>query len=298
MSSRIKLKISLNFIIWLTSLHSLFAGELFQDTVAGKTKKPFHHFLQVGIVGSHYSVRDISTSPLIYSGMLTGAHLGYLMYSERLKYNLDYNFLYGHLTTRNYPEVDGNKALTYCNYLDISVQKRIFMAFESKWRLWVGADISAITNIRSNSKFNNANLNYEGFGSFGPIFSLERVLKLGAQQINLGFFRYPLKDREMKLVFSVIIPVVSEAYRPDYSVIDDFVDGARKVIDLKRLTFTTFNRYVSATCKFEVFYYLHNRNMFKFGYNWNYYNYTPAFNPVTSVNGSLTFSIVFRFNNK
>ena len=298
MSSRIMLKISLHFIIWLTSLHGLYASESFQDTVPGKTKKSFHNFLQVGIIGSHYSVRDISTSPLIYSGFLTGAHLGYLMYSERLKYNLDYNFLYGHLTTRNYPETDGNRALSFCNYLDISVQKRIFMAFESKWWLWVGADVSAITNIRSNTKYNNANLNYEGFASLGSIISFERVLKLEAKEINLGFFRYPLRNRELKLVFSAFIPVVSEAYRPDYSVIDDFVDGSRKVLEVKRLTFSTFNRYVSATCKIEVFYYLHNRNMFKFGYNWNYYNYTPAFNPVASVNGSLTFSIVFRFSNK
>jgi len=298
MPSRVKVQIVTHFIIWLTSVHSLYAIESLQDTIPGKSKKAYHNFLQVGILGSHYSVRDISTSPLIYSGMLTGAHFGFLMYSERLKYNLDYNFLYGHLTTRNYPETDRNKALSFCNYLDFSVQKRIFLTFESKWRLWVGADISLITNIRSNFKFNNANLNYEGFGSLGPIFSLERVLNLEAKQINLGFFRYPLKNRNMKLVFSAIIPVVTEAYRPDYSVIDDFVDGGRKVIDEKRLTFTSFNKYISTTCKLEVFYYLHNWNMFKFGYNWNYYNYTPKYNPVVSVNGSLTFSIVFRFNNK
>jgi hypothetical protein len=298
MPSSTELKIVFLFLFWLNFLQGLFAFEPHQDTVQLKNKKLFHNFLQIGILGSHYSVRDISTSPLIYSGMQTGAHLGFLMYSERIKYNLDYNFLYGHLTTRNYPDNDANRALSFCNYLDFSIQKRIYFTFESKWRFWAGADVSSIVNIRSNTKFNNASLNYEGFASIGPTFSIERILSLDAQQINLGLFRYPLKDREMKFVFTTLLPVVSEAYRPDYNVIDDFVGGKRKVVEMKRLSLVTLNKYVSSTCKIELFYYLHNRNMFKFGYNWNFYRYTPAFNPVVSVNGSLTFSIIFRFNNK
>jgi hypothetical protein len=284
--------------VWFTTVSVVCAGNTLHDSIPLKAQKTFHNFLQVGFIGSHYAVRDVSTSPLIYGGMEAGAHLGFLMCSERVKYNFDFNFLYGHLTTRNYPDLDGNKAMSFCNYFDFSVQKPIYLTFDSKWRLWGGADISAIANVRSNTKFNNANLNYEGFGSLGPVVSLERILDLEAKQVNLGFFRYPLKDREMKLVFSAFVPVVSEAYRPDYSVIDDFVDGGRKIIDLQRLTFATFNKFVSTTVKVEVFYYLHNRNMFKFGYNWNYYNYSPSLNTVRGVTGSLSFSIIFRFNNK
>ena len=298
MPRKLTIRIVSHVIAWTTAVSGVLAIDTVRDSIPLKAQKAFHNFLQIGVIESHFAVRDVSTSPLIYSGLETGAHLGYLMYSERIKYNFDFNFLYGHLTTRNYPDLDGNRAISFCNYLDFSVQKRFFLTFESKWRLWGGADISAIANIRSNTKFNNANLNYEGFGSLGPIVSLERILDLDAQQINLGFFRYPLRNREMKLVFSAFFPIVSEAYRPDYSVIDDFVDGNRKVFDLQRLTFVTFDKYASVTAKMEVFYYLHNRNMFKFGYNWNYYSYSSSFNTVRSENGCLSFSIIFRFNNK
>ncbi len=291
-------KIVFFIIICITAFQGINASELSNDTISRKTKKPFHNFLQIGVVGSHFSVRDAATSPLIYSGLQKGAQLGILLYSEKIKYNLEYNFLRGHLTSRNFPDNDTYKTLSYCNYLDIGVQKRLFLSFSSKWRLWVGAGISAIANIRSNTKFDNANLNYDGFASLGTVFSLERVLNLEAKQFNLGIFKYPLRERNMKLVFSAIIPVFTEAYRPDYSVIDDFVDGGRKVIDVNRLTPVSFCSYLSGTFKTEVFYFLHNQNMFKFGYIWNYYKYTPEYNNVAGVNGSISVSIVFRLNNK
>jgi hypothetical protein len=248
-------------------------------------------FLHFGITGMKYAVKDYSTSPLIYSGLLSGASVGASFYGKRMITLIDYCFSYGHLTTRNYPENDDNRATAYNNFLSLKIGRRVSCT-EARTNWYYGVHFSALANFRENTKYNNASFNYEGFASLAPMVLFEKEIN----QLNLGIFRWPFRARTIKFSTSLSIPVLNGVVRPFYNTIEDFVDETAPSFTLDRIHIVTLDKLFSLTSQNNLSYYLHNGNKFILSYSWYYYNYYPEWNKLRNVAGCLSFFFVFKLN--
>jgi hypothetical protein len=251
--------------------------------------------LHFGVTGMKFAVKDYSTSPLIYSGLLVGGRLGASFYGKRVVTLIDCNFSYGKLTTRNYPVTDSNKATAYNSFLSVNMGRRISCP-EAKTSWYGGIHLNILANFRNNDKFDNASFNYEGFISLGPMVLLEKEINLFPSQLNLGIFRWPFRARTIKLSASLAIPVLNEVVRPLYNTTEDFVDEDSPSFTLNRLKTVSFGKLFSLISQTNLSYYLHNGNKFMLSYSWYYYNYYPEWNKLRNVAGCLSFSFVFKLN--
>jgi hypothetical protein len=280
-------------LFFFNALHGKPVGDSILDSVQGTPKG---QSLEFGLNSGWYAVRDNGTSPLIYKGFLPGAHIGVSIYHKQMVAFTDFNFYMGHLATRNYPELDGNKAKAYNSNLSFGMAHRLTSISTPKTSFFLGSSISVLANFRENEKFNNANFNYEGIASLGPLAIVEKEIKFSPKQLNLALFRWPFRDRTVKLSSSFFIPVLAGVSRPPYTTIDDFVDGVSPRFSLKKVKTVSLDKLFCLTSRSSISYYLHNGNKLMLSYIWYYYNYHPSANKVNSVSGSVSFSVVFRLN--
>jgi hypothetical protein len=243
------------------------------------------HFLNIGTSTGWFSVRDYATSPLIYKGFLPGAQIGFSLEGRKINTALVFNFSYGKQATRNYPENDENTAAAYNNYLSLAVTRKLPVGTRTNTNLLVGGNLGLIANFRNNSKFNNANFNWEGFGTIGPLIMLERKMKSSSGRI-------------MKVSASFSVPVIAAVSRPLYTTIGDFVDGVSPTFSMKDLKYASFPTFFSLDSHISASYFLQNGNGFLFSYHWYYYDYHPNTNMVKGVAGVVSLSFMFRLNKK
>ncbi|HEY4786828.1 MAG TPA: hypothetical protein VIH57_12305 [Bacteroidales bacterium] len=260
------------------------------------TLNPRDQFLKIGASAGWFAVRDYETSPLIYRGLLPGFQIGTFFQGPKMIILFDYNFSYGSQATRNYPIYDGNLATAYNNILNISVAHHISLGVNAKTKLYLGGNFGMIANFRDNLKFNNANFNYEGFATFGPMVLFEKELNLLPHHLNMAFFRWPLRNRTLKLSTSLSVPVIGLVSRLPYTTIGDFVDGVSPSFSFRQLKPVSFDYLFNLISTSSVSYYLRNGNRFMLSYQWYYYNYYPSINQVRGVAGIFAISFLFRLN--
>lgn len=279
------------FLIFLTE-----KGWTINDTIPDTQKiNRREQFLHFGISGMKFAVKDYSTSPLIYSGLLAGARVGAGFYGKRMITLVDFNFSYGHLTTRNYPENDDNRAEAYNNFFSVKVCRSVSASVAgTNW--YYGIHFNILANFRNNDKFNNASFNYEGFVSLGPMILLEKEINFFPSQLNLGIFRWPFRARTIKFSASLATPLVSGVVRPFYNTIEDFVDADSPSFTLDRLSVVSVDKLFSLSSQTNLSYVLHNGNKFMLSYSWYYYNYYPQWNKLRNIAGCFSFTFVFKLN--
>lgn len=262
-----------------------------KDSVITLTK----HYLDIGLGFTNHATRDKSTSPLIYEGFLPSLHLQYTLANSKFCGILDYDFGIGYLTTRNYPAYDGNQALSINN--DFSVRPYFLVSHLSrKTAFFLGADLGFMANVRLNNKFNNASFNYDFFLTMAPsaMFQIQSAWK--GRDVSIGFLRFHRRDRNLKFQYALSMPVVTNALRPSYTGVSDFVDNNTSDISMQNVKTVTFNQFFMVNNRFSVYYILNNSNMLKLDYTFLYYNYHPAYNTLQGFKSALMFSIVFNFS--
>lgn len=269
------------------------------DTITNNvTPNSRAQFLQIGINGGWFSVRDYATSPLIYRGFLPGPQIGFSLEARKMEAWLNFDFSYGKQTTRNYPETDANSAKAYNNYLNLTLARKFNIGNWTKTKLLVGGNLELIANFRDNLKFNNANFNWEGFGAVGPMILFQKTWDFRSKQINMGLFRWPFRERTIKISTSFSVPMITAVSRPLYATISDFVDGISPTFSMKDLKYASFHTFFNIDSHTRISYFLHNGNRLLFSYHWYYYNYHPADNKVSGVAGLFSLSFLFRLNKK
>jgi hypothetical protein len=268
------------------------------DTVliANSYRKTNQKYIRLAITESKFAVRDEATSPLIYKGNIPGLALGFNYFSPLRIFTFDYHLSVGYLTTRNYPATDKNKAKGYNNRITLNILYNLKPRSVLKTPFYLGFNIDCIGNIRDNSKLTNTSFNYEIFCALGPSFLYEKTLNLGADAINAGLLGHLLNNRKVKITAQGSLPLITAALRPSYIIINDFLAGERN-IEPAMTQIVFLDKYFQASFELGFQYILHNRNSFKFSYQWYYYNFTSRYNPVNAVSGSLSFSFLFLLNN-
>jgi hypothetical protein len=274
-------------------------GSFCQDTIhSPQVTGTKGQFLKIGASGGWFAVKDLETSPLTYRGLLPGIQIGVLFYEKKTVTLFNYDFSYGNQATRNYPISDGNVAKAYNNCLNIGFGRKINTNNCSKSDIYLGANLGIIANFRDNSKFNNANFNYEGFLTFGPMILWEKEVTLLPKQLHLAFLRWPFRQRNLKWSASLYIPVINGVERPPYTTVGDFVDGVSPTFKISQMKVVSFNDMVNLVSTVGLHYFLQNGNNLLLSYQWYFYNYYPSANQVRGVAGFFSFSFLFRLNKK
>lgn len=259
-----------------------------QDEVPENQGK-YNHFLEIGLGTNYHAVRDNGTSPLTYKGYLPAVHLQYFIENKRFLGILNENFYTGNIRTFNNSSSD-SKAYSYNNELSFSALYPIKKA--DKKSVLVGGEIGSLVNVRVNDKFQNADINYEGMLFLAPAATFEYKLSWRSQKASIQ-----LKERNLKFQYGLSVPVITCIVRPGFATIHDFVDDNSIAIDKRNIQVVSFEHMFLIKNRFTLYYSLHNNNMLKLNYDFNYFSYYNHFNPVKGLSSAVTLSIVFCFTN-
>ncbi|HEX3006029.1 MAG TPA: hypothetical protein VHO90_00280 [Bacteroidales bacterium] len=254
-----------------------------------------NHFLEIGLGLNCHGVRDLGTSPLTYKGYLPQIHLQYLFLNKRYSGILEENFSIGYLKTRNYPDPDDNRAVSYNN--ELAFDLLYSLKSSQKTSFYMGGQLGTLVDIRSNEKYNNANLNYEILATLSPTVLFEYRTSLKKGDLVSESLNQRKRDRDFKFQYILTVPVLTGILRPGYVTISDFVDDSGLVLTKDNITLSSFDHLVCFKNRFNFYYILHNNNMLKLNYNLSYFSYYGNYNPVRGFSSSFMVSVVFRFSN-
>jgi hypothetical protein len=103
------------------------------------------------------------------------------------------------------------------------------------------------------------------------------------------------RDRKLLLSWKLYVPVFTSIYRPNYVSILNFIDPETSVFKTENLHSGIFT-FLEIQSDIELYYFLHNGNILKLSYLWEYHQYKPGANDVRGAMNGLGFSFVFKFN--
>jgi hypothetical protein len=103
------------------------------------------------------------------------------------------------------------------------------------------------------------------------------------------------RDRKLLLSWKLYVPVFTSIYRPNYVSILNFIDPETSVFKTENLHSGIFT-FLEIQSDIELYYFLHNGNILKLSYLWEYHQYRPGTNDVQGAMNGLGFSFVFKFN--
>ena len=275
-----------------------------QDTIVKKEvrkqkRKARDKYLYLGLGFSYIKVTDNITSPLMYKGFqFPYTSIGYLNHSKKKIQTLELDFSFGWLKSRTEsPWYDPTNTSFYTNIrYNILYYLRSFGKHRINW--YIGPEFNINGHFRINYKYGNSAFtfdNYNGVG-FATRFELPFSWK-GRKYRFLGKDRNR-RDRNLRLSWQLSTPVVSLLIRPTYVTVTNFIDPELQAkITSEHISgglFVPFN----LRSQTELYYILHNQNMFKLSYVWNFYSNDPGYNKVQSAFHGLYFAFIFKFNNK
>jgi hypothetical protein len=260
-------------------------------------RKSRDKYLGLGLGFSYMKVIDNATSPLLYKGLnIPFASLGYFTHSDRIIKTFETDFSYGQLKTRTEtPWYDPRNTSYYIAFrYDILYRIKKFEKLSVNW--YLGSEINSNSHFRINYKYENSAFNFDNYNGIGIATRLELPFTYKSTQFKFLGLYFKRRDRDLRLSWQLSSPVLSLMIRPTYVTITNFIDPELQTKITSDNTdgglFVPFN----LRSQTELHYKLHNGNMFRLTYIWNYYHHDPGYNKVQSAFHGFYFSLVFRFN--
>lgn len=275
-----------------------------QDTIQKKEarkqiRKSRDKYAYMGFGFSHINVVDNITSPLMYKGFqFPYTSIGYLNHSTKKIQTFEVDFSFGWLKSRTEsPWYVPTNTSFYANIrYDLLYYLRSFAKERINW--YIGPEINFNGHYRINNKYGNSAFTFDSYlgAGFASRFELPFSWK-GRTYRFLGKDRNR-RHRDLRLSWQLSTPVVSLLVRPTYVTITNFIDPELQAkITNEHISggfFVPFN----IRSQTELYYVLHNQNMFKLSYVWNFYSHNPGYNKVQSAFHGLYIAFIFKFNNK
>ena len=282
----------------------LFQNGFSQETKAERkvkrktVRKARDKYLGAGVGIFKMSAKDQATSPLLYSGTGAIGNLQYLVHSEELIETFDLSFGGGNMRTNKNDHSGLARGSEYGIYFDFRFQylMKVLKFAHNKviWYLGPGFDFTNYSRI--NSKYGNSLYNYEYMTGVGLSSGIEFPFGYKSKDCKFLGMNFHRRDRDLRLSWQLFIPVIGAIYRPGYVTITNFSNPDEPVFNSENLHTGIF-KYLQISSKVELFYILHNRNMLKLSYGWEYHQYNPGYNKVQGAINGIYFSFVFKFNN-
>ncbi len=292
----------ISFLLLLCSLF-IFQTGFSQETKADKKlrrkteRKARDKYLSSGFGVTKMSAKDKATSPLLYSGPAGFANLEYLIHSEKLIKTFDLSAGGGTLKT----DKDNHHNLTrgyatgiYFNFRFLYLIKIVKFAKDKvTWYIGPGLDLTNYSRI--NFKYGNSAYNYEYMLDIGIASRIEFPFGHQSKECKFLGMKFRRRYRQYRLSWQLYMPVAGSIFRPGYVSITNFSAPEESVFNSTILQTGVF-KYFELSSNIELFYILHNGNMLKLSYLWEYYRFNPGFNKVQGALNGIYFSFVFKFN--
>lgn len=292
-----------NYVIWFLSIilfsHTIIAQETKQEKKSRKKteRKARNKFLGSGLGFAKMSAKDKATSPLLYSGPIAIANLDYIVQSEELIKNINLNFGGGYLNTNkntHYGLTRGYATSIYFNFRFLHTNKVLQFA-KNKVKWYSGPGVNFTNFSRFNTKLGNSLYNYEYMAGIGLSNRLEFPFSYKSKDCKFLGMNFHRRDRNLRLSWQLYIPVITSIYRPSYVTILNFIDPETPRVNSNNIHSGIFT-YFEIQSNIDLYYFLHNGNMLKLSYLWEYHQYKPGTNNVQGAINGLNFSFIFKFN--
>ncbi len=275
-----------------------------QENDAPRSKKEIRKardkYLSLGTGLSYMKVIDNATSPLLYKGFQIGnAYIGYQVHSpERIKH-IDVNFGFGWLKTRTKTPWYDPRNTSYRIVIRHDILYRLNTdLLKGKLAWYIGPEININGHFRVNYKYGNSAFTFDNYNGVGLATEMEYPFHWKSRKVKIWFIKFNRRDRDLRLNWQLSTPVVSFMIRPTYVTITNFIDPELQTqISNDQISggfFVPFN----IRSQTSLYYNLHNRNMLKLSYIWNFYHNDPGYNKVQSAYHGWIFSFVYKFNQK
>ncbi|MFU8842895.1 MAG: hypothetical protein ACNA7V_03700 [Bacteroidales bacterium] len=262
-------------------------------------RKERDKYLGAGPLFSFVKVVDHTTSPLPYKGYnFPGASIGYHVHStERIK-TFETDFAAGNLNTSTetpwYNPVNTSYLVVARYNILYSLNK--FSSETLRW--YIGPEFNINGHFRVNYKYGNSAFTFDNYNGVGVASRIEFPFSWESRELKCWFLKINRRDRDLRLSWQVSMPLVSLMVRPTYVTITNFIDPELQTKITADHINGGFLVPLNIRSQTELTYILHNQNMLRLGYIWNFYNHNPGTNKVQSAFHGFVFSFMFKFNHK
>lgn len=260
------------------------------DTVPKKTRS---NLIDISAGLATGSLRDMSTSPLFYTGLLPVIDISYSNFFNKnlIQFNLSsYNGIYIKLT-------DDDSYLSTAN--SINTEIAYFRHYEdyddTGFKHYPGVSINNYTSIRVNSAFNNAAFAFDNISSLNINYLMTKDFTLKAKQKKfLWLIKYYRKEKQYLASFKIGIPIYSLIYRPGFTNPGNLTLNNIILLPDYKITSKVFSGMNTNLSLSRI---LENGNMIKFTYHWEFFTSGKhALNRLDMSKHALLFSLVFKIN--
>jgi len=262
-------------------------------------RKARDKYLGLGLGFSYVKVTDQATSPLMYKGWnFPYASLSYLTHSEKIIKTFETDFSFGNLKSSIETPWYDEPVTSYYLAMRYNQLYRLRKILHEKINWYLGPELNINGHFRINYKYDNSALTFDNYYGMGIATRFEFPFSYKKGSCKFLGLKFNHCDRDLRLSWQLSAPVVSYLIRPTYVTITNFIDPDLKTkISDEQTTgglFIPFN----LCSQTELYYILHNQNMFKLSYVWNFYSHDPDYNKVQSAFHGIQFSFIYKFNYK
>ncbi|MCD4676378.1 MAG: hypothetical protein K8S18_10345 [Desulfobacula sp.] len=256
-------------------------------------------YLGMGLGVSYIRVLDKGTSPLIYKGLqFPFTSFGYLVHSGKMIKTIETDFSFGWLNTRTQTPWYDPENTSYYLAFRFNILKKLRSVIKDKINWYLGPEFNINGHFRVNYKYMNSAFNFDNYNGIGIATRFEFPFSYTNKEFKFLGIKFKRRDRDLRLSWQLSMPVYSVMIRPNYVTISHFtVPELQRKLTSEHITsgfFVPFN----LRSQTELYYILHNNNMLKLTYIWNFFSHDPGYNKVQSGIHGFLFSIVFKFNKK
>jgi hypothetical protein len=291
--------ITLFLIIPLLLLQRAFGSETEKREERRTERKARDKYLAAGPLFSFVKVVDHTTSPLLYKGFnFPGASIGYLVHSEKRIKTLESDFAAGNLKTSTVTPWYNPVNTSYLLVIRYNILYRLDRFSNEKFRWYIGPELNINGHSRVNYKYGNSAFTFDNYNGAGVASRIELPFSWENKELKCWFLKINRRDRDLRLSWQISMPLVSLMVRPTYVTITNFIDPELQAKITSDHVTGGFLVPLNIRSQTELTYILHNQNMLRLGYIWNFYNHDPGTNKVQSAFHGLIFSFMFKFNHK
>ena len=297
-----KKQIYLIFSIFLISVFCVnisIAGEKSKKEEKKAIRKARNKYLGLGLGFSYSKVIDKATSPLLYKGFgFPYVSLNYFVHSDKRIKSLEIDFAFNMLHTRTEtpwydPQIfSGNTAIRY------NILYRIKKIYKNRINWYVGPEFNINNHFRVNYKYGNSAFNFDSYMGFGFATRFEFPFSYKSKKMKIWFMKFNRRDRNLRLSWQFSMPVINMIIRPSYVTITNFIDPDLQASVAGDQVSSGFFVPLNIRSQTELYYILHNQNMLKLSYVWNFFHHDTGYNKVQTAFHGFYFSFIFKFNNK
>lgn len=261
-------------------------------------RKARDRFLWLGYGFSFSNVLDKATSPLNYSGFnFANSSVGYLIHSDDIISTVELDFAYNDLQSRtSTPWYDprNNSFIVNIRY------NRLFKIRSIKNRVgwFLGYEFNINNHFRVNYKYGNSAFTFDSYSGIGAATRFELPFSWKSRKVKIWFMNFNRRDRDLRFSWQVSLPIVSMMIRPTYVTITNFIDPDQQTaLQSEHISGGVFVPFAIRS-QAELYYTLHNQNMFKLSYVWSFMSNDPGYNKVQTAFHGVQFAFIFKLNNK